>query len=549
MSKVEPRRNKYVGHRYVPKIFGEWDKTNSYEGLSIVTYEGNSYTSKQHVPVGIDIKNENYWVVTGNYDVQVEHYRQEVRDMKEEVESKASQTDLDLTNDFIREVDEKNKSIIVYVEDFPRIAPENSDDGRIKRALETIQRGTIVFSRGTYEIATSIEIDHDRLQMRGAGLGTILKTVRNIPILKSLSSERTMFKDRSISNLTVSDIYFQGENKTGIGLLGTGIARNSKIFNCYFRDLDYAIVLDGSWSFSLERCFATHCNNGFHLATGLAGQYINTTETNAVNIDTCYLTDIKNNQGTGIAIKLYDRGYQINIHNCTIEQNDSGILLGECRVVSIKNNYIEHNDKFGLQLGDGERRVSNWRVTENHFNFNYFKPVNARYGHYEDNFNPNGTFEVIKDQENINNNTFIFSFTDDITDGTKESGYGVLDSKRNVIFFKQRQPEVKLNLENDWENYEEPKRGGLRVYTTPDGMAHVEGAIVGGLTGFGNRVSLLPLGYRPHYLTYFTCIDESGKAVPVSISNEGVLIVRQHTDDILYISCHYRVNPFSNVLV
>lgn len=78
MSKVEPKRNMYVGHRYVPKIFGEWDKRNSYEGLSIVTHQGNSYTSKQYVPVGVDIKNEKYWVVTGNYNVQVEHYRQEV---------------------------------------------------------------------------------------------------------------------------------------------------------------------------------------------------------------------------------------------------------------------------------------------------------------------------------------------------------------------------------------------------------------------------------------------------------------------------------------
>ena len=57
MSK-EPKRNVYVGHRYVPLIMDEWDKSISYEGLSIVTYKGGSYTSKKHVPVGIDINNE-----------------------------------------------------------------------------------------------------------------------------------------------------------------------------------------------------------------------------------------------------------------------------------------------------------------------------------------------------------------------------------------------------------------------------------------------------------------------------------------------------------
>ena len=85
MSRVEPKRNVYVGHRYVPKIFGEWDKQNQYEGLSIVTHQGNSYTSKKRVPVGIDILNEEYWVVTGNYNAQIEDYRQEVRRLSTDV--------------------------------------------------------------------------------------------------------------------------------------------------------------------------------------------------------------------------------------------------------------------------------------------------------------------------------------------------------------------------------------------------------------------------------------------------------------------------------
>lgn len=79
MATLEPNRNVYVGHRYVPKIMGEWDKTIDYEGLSIVTYQGTSYTSKQRVPVGIEIINEEYWVETGNYNIQVEEYRQETK--------------------------------------------------------------------------------------------------------------------------------------------------------------------------------------------------------------------------------------------------------------------------------------------------------------------------------------------------------------------------------------------------------------------------------------------------------------------------------------
>lgn len=69
----------YIGSRYVPILADpvEWSSTKSYEPLTIVTHEGNSYTSRQYVPVGIDITNNNYWALTGNYDAQIEQYRRE----------------------------------------------------------------------------------------------------------------------------------------------------------------------------------------------------------------------------------------------------------------------------------------------------------------------------------------------------------------------------------------------------------------------------------------------------------------------------------------
>lgn len=70
--------NRYIGMRYVPKIIGQHDPQIAYEALSIVTYNGNSYTSKQNVPPGTEITNTDYWVVTGNYNAQVEQYRSEV---------------------------------------------------------------------------------------------------------------------------------------------------------------------------------------------------------------------------------------------------------------------------------------------------------------------------------------------------------------------------------------------------------------------------------------------------------------------------------------
>ena len=79
----------YIGARYVP-IFGrkdeesiEWDNTGEYEPLTIVLYQGNSYTSRQFVPVGVEITNQEFWAITGNYNAQVEMYRRETAAARE----------------------------------------------------------------------------------------------------------------------------------------------------------------------------------------------------------------------------------------------------------------------------------------------------------------------------------------------------------------------------------------------------------------------------------------------------------------------------------
>ena len=78
------KHTQYIGARYIP-IFGrkgettvEWDNKAPYEPLTIVLHEGNSYTSRQYVPTGIDITNTDFWAQTGNYNAQIEQYRKEV---------------------------------------------------------------------------------------------------------------------------------------------------------------------------------------------------------------------------------------------------------------------------------------------------------------------------------------------------------------------------------------------------------------------------------------------------------------------------------------
>lgn len=77
--------NTYIGARYVPLIMGSYDATQAYEPLSIVLYEGASYTSKQAVPAGVAPTQAEYWALTGNYNAQVEQYRTEVNEYKQQV--------------------------------------------------------------------------------------------------------------------------------------------------------------------------------------------------------------------------------------------------------------------------------------------------------------------------------------------------------------------------------------------------------------------------------------------------------------------------------
>lgn len=139
----EVKRNVYVGHRYVPKVMGEWNKEETYEGLCIVTYQGTSYTSKKRVPIGVDILNEEYWVVTGNYNAQVENYRQEVTNLtnyvNSEMASKADQVDLDETN---QQLDERSKYI----------TPTGTEDDTDYLQQIINENSHIIFKKGTYFI-------------------------------------------------------------------------------------------------------------------------------------------------------------------------------------------------------------------------------------------------------------------------------------------------------------------------------------------------------------------------------------------------------------
>ena len=136
----------YIGARYVP-IFGRKDETSiewdggigTYEPLTIVLYQGNSYTSRQFVPVGVNITNNEYWANTGNYNAQVEAYRQEVFALA----NMLPDTEFDSVNTvkkYIDDADDVIKNIIPYDDfDSTNTVKKYIDDADDKLTFEKVQ--------------------------------------------------------------------------------------------------------------------------------------------------------------------------------------------------------------------------------------------------------------------------------------------------------------------------------------------------------------------------------------------------------------------------
>lgn len=140
----------YIGSRYVP-TFGrkdetsvEWDNSAPYEALTIVTYQGDSYTSRQWVPSGIAIDNELYWAHTGIFNAQVEAYRTEVSHFEDGLQDEADAreaADNALQDAIDDEAEARNSA--VALERNARIAADNEIDTRITANYEEIKANDI----------------------------------------------------------------------------------------------------------------------------------------------------------------------------------------------------------------------------------------------------------------------------------------------------------------------------------------------------------------------------------------------------------------------
>lgn len=100
----------YVGARYVPKFAEplEWQANTSYEALTVVNYNNDSYTSKIPVPanIGNPADNKTYWALTGNYNGQIEEYRKNIESYQNDTTEKLNKfsDDIEENNEYINNI-------------------------------------------------------------------------------------------------------------------------------------------------------------------------------------------------------------------------------------------------------------------------------------------------------------------------------------------------------------------------------------------------------------------------------------------------------------
>ena len=230
----------YVGARYVPLFADpmEWDGTKAYGPLTIVLHQGNSYTSRQYVPVGVELANESFWAETGNYNAQVEQYRREVKildgrvtdnahaiadeaaraaaaegkltgDLAAEV-ARAAAAEGKLAEDFNGELDRHHYSFYSTPEDYGAKGDGVTDDTDALNACLSDGKGTHVLT-GDYLITRPVLVKSNT-----AVIGTTSKVIKGTD--EAMFANEHYMEGDTDTDIVIIDLTV--ETKEGLNLTG-----------------------------------------------------------------------------------------------------------------------------------------------------------------------------------------------------------------------------------------------------------------------------------------------------------------------------------------
>lgn len=194
-SAIQQGVTQYIGARYVP-VFAdpiEWDSARAYEPLTIVLYQGNSFTTRQYTPSGIDINNEAFWAETGNYNAQIELYRNEVRAFDSRISAAQSTADIAVSKatKAVEDVEKETKramaaeQAIIDSSQYVNVVSEGVDNTGQSDAAGALNElikdgGRFYLPAGTYVLNAQLLISSNTV-IKGAGINkTVIKAANGL---------------------------------------------------------------------------------------------------------------------------------------------------------------------------------------------------------------------------------------------------------------------------------------------------------------------------------------------------------------------------------
>lgn len=118
--------NIYVGARYIPRIMGEYNNETAYEALDIVTSGGVGYISRQPVPAGTAVTNQDYWAMWGSGNAAIDVLTQRVSTNENDIS--ALETGLQQTNQNLQTTNQNLENLVIPWEPASTLKGDESTD-------------------------------------------------------------------------------------------------------------------------------------------------------------------------------------------------------------------------------------------------------------------------------------------------------------------------------------------------------------------------------------------------------------------------------------
>lgn len=331
MEQTNNKKNIHKGNRYVPKHDSVWDINKDYESLTVVLWEGSSYTTRKNTPVGVDIHNEEYWALSANFNAQIENYRQDVRNFDGLLDNKADKdwvekrglvpvTDFSVKGDGVTDDSNALQAYVDKIEDegLPYMyLPNYENDYLITKPIKFLVPDVRIFGDKGLQMRHPSKSAHKKgniLVSNTATTGLDLGSYRRSPSSGVLPTTQT-----PAGSWTVEGLSFKKANdevsyvSNGIEITGqqNGPDRPATFRNNSFNDLKNGIyVADSPENVTIMLANLTIDNNSFY----------------------------NNDKG----IQVDGEVFGANITNNNIENNTNGSIHGNFNgSVSINHNMLE----------------------------------------------------------------------------------------------------------------------------------------------------------------------------------------------------------------